>query len=687
MTTPSPDDLLSQLLAQPSIASARTLSKTSPPLSQAFKDNLLTILKHHIAPSAWPIALSCVDRRLLSKKHRAAFDADFAADAVADPRNAAHWDLHDLCALVGIIDGLLFHIGDVGHGENPGVYYDSIADWEDGWRDGRSFRWRGQPERHPLGERRGLERDQGGEDPENFRWAFQRLAGLREGPLLFEGVDVDVDEDGEALDTRPRLQRAFFRLEFLRRAYYARPLFPRGARWQTREATFVNGAPTGVAGETYATRLARAEVVFRGWTKSDFAEVICAFKATLNHYAVEVDAMLRDFGDALEREHIPCADVYWTTKVNNAWKKGIEEDAAAVGLQYERNVFWDDEEREKVLFGEEVDDEFYEMRQRLWDERLMQEDHERRMLLPLSHAEFDDMGCTIFRSSVVQRAWYPYGVRYEDKPILPEAAPDEEMARYFHVLCSLPLKFLDQFIKMDREEKRRFLKTMYHAISRMKASHTPLFFSGEVRAWSSKPADASDARHWDYTREPRLFPELAVRCVTLSCLFKTYEMSCDPWYHGWRLWQDTNLQNQNSWKWDKWALTPFAWKRFREQELRYDFFDINPVLRTKGESWAVLWRSPRRYLRLIWTGPEADRPRWEGYLHPGRLDPNECYCHVGEGCAMCTPLPLPKDLQLEWELFTPEEMEAELEFERKLREPAEMYDELLKKYATEDWNA
>ncbi|KAK1599374.1 uncharacterized protein LY79DRAFT_504762 [Colletotrichum navitas] len=171
------------------------------------------------------------------------------------------------------------------------------------------------------------------------------------------------------------------------------------------------------------------------------------------------------------------------------------------------------------------------------------------------------------------------------------------MSRFLHVLCSLPLRFLGEFMSLPEARQRGFLQTSYWALARVKASHTPLFFSGEMSAWSSEPAD------------------------------------------------------------DR-GVTPAVWERIRAK-VAYKSADVNGVLDTSPESRAAVWRSGREFERQLWTGPMAERERWEGYGHAGRLDPNECYCQLGSNCALCLPLPVSE--VPEWELLTKEEPKEEIE--------------------------
>ncbi|KAK1982863.1 hypothetical protein LZ30DRAFT_716104 [Colletotrichum cereale] len=239
-----------------------------------------------------------------------------------------------------------------------------------------------------------------------------------------------------------------------------------------------------------------------------------------------------------------------------------------------------------------------------------------------------------------------------------EADPELAMSRFLHVLCSLPLRFLGEFMGMPEDRQRDFLKTSYWALARVKASHTPLFLSGEVSAWSSEPADGGggSSRRWDHERHPRLFPELSVRVAAMACVYNVYECQMHP-AMGFRVRADA-ANGGWRWRWDDQGVTPAVWGRVLVG-VAYRSVNINGVVGMSPESWAAVWRSDREFERQLWTGPMAERERWEGYGHAGRLDPNECYCRLGSNCALCLPLP---DTELpEWELFTKEELKEEIE--------------------------
>ncbi|KAL0943617.1 uncharacterized protein CTRU02_201504 [Colletotrichum truncatum] len=649
MTSPSSDECLQQLLRPSSIEEVEQLADSSLPLTEALKKHRHVILRKHISPEAWSDAIACVDRRIhSSKKARAAFDADYESCNVASIENQEHWDLRDLWDLVKIIDKLILHIGDVGSVDTPGIEYVSLRAWEAAWE------LRCNPvdanRRHPLGDLRWLEEDGGTENPTNFQIAFSRHTKLTHKNLSHEGIAMDEI-------TRAKLQRAFFRLEFIRRAYYSRPLFPKGAKWQNRDSTFVNGEPQSLAGETPETRLARAEQIFKGWTKDDFVEIICAFKATLNFYAVPVGDMIQDFVDGAYAA-LDNWDLCHALDFNAGEVHEIRANADAVSLQWELDPL--KKEPDFPLWGIKPDREFLELEGQLRDNLLQLELYKLRRFVQFSHGEFDDLGCTIFKAEEVRRANYPKKMSKHQKPLLHETHPEREMSKFFHALCSLPLKFLDRFIDMSTKRKRRFLKTTYFAVSRIKASHAPMFLSGEVRAWSSKPADERGPRHWEHQTERRVFPELAVRYVALGCLSKLYTIDHDS-YFGWRL--RMNRLNRYVWRWDEQVLTPLAWSELRSK-IAYKPFNINTVFRMSERSWQGLWRSDRRCERLTWVGRSMNRFCWEGYGHPGRLDPNECYCHVGEGCGLCTHLP-PSKIP-EWELFTEDDWKEEFETEKQL---------------------
>lgn len=664
MSTSADDPLLQELLDFDSLAEAESYALTSPALKKAFRDNKLIILQKHIDQQAWHDAVACVDTRLNgSKKVRMEFDQAYTDKTLAKPENESFWGLTDLCGLVKIIDKLIDRIDEAGHDPNhgpldppssrdPGVF-NTLDIWQDAWH-GPSQQPAPQP--HPLGDRCWLEKDQGTEDPENFRYAFARKANFypphnRPG---YEGVEVD------GLN-RPKIQRAFFRLEFLRRAYYRRPLFPRGARWQCRNATLVHGEPQCNPGETPETRLARAEKVFAGWKREDFVEITCVFRATLNYYAVPLARMLDDFVqdafEAVESEETHRVRDQLAREEADAWR-----DAEAVGLQWEHHPLFGGETGAMAdipLWDIPPDNEFLKMRGQLLDERDDRERWRRRRLVPLSRGEFDDVGCSVFRLPEIRGK----RVHNADPSIsLDEAHPELEMSKFLHLLASLPLRFLDKFMGMSERRQRRFLKTTFQAVARVKLSHAPSFLSGEVRAWSSKPADADGKKNWDRDQGERIFPELAVRSISLACLSRLYQMSVDN-YFGWDILLSEDL-NRPVWKWEAAELTPLSWAALRSK-IKYKPYPINRLLGMSPESWRAVWRSDREIERMLWTGPGMDRERWEGYGHPGRLDPNECYCHFGQGCALCTPLPFVN--VPEWKLFTAEEKLEEHAMDEYLR--------------------
>ncbi|EFQ29678.1 uncharacterized protein GLRG_04822 [Colletotrichum graminicola M1.001] len=231
------------------------------------------------------------------------------------------------------------------------------------------------------------------------------------------------------------------------------------------------------------------------------------------------------------------------------------------------------------------------------------------------------------------------------------------MSRFLHVLCSLPLRFLGEFMSMPEARQRGFLQTSYWALARVKASHTPLFLSGEMSAWSSEPADGGGLRRrWDHEKHTRLFPELSVRAAAMACVCNVYECQVHP-AMGSRVRADVENGGWR-WRWDDRGVTPAVWERIRA-EVAYKGVNVSGVLGMSPENWAAAWRSDREFERQLWTGPMAEQERWEGYGHAGRLDPNECYCQLGSNCALCLPLPYAE--VPDWELLTKEELKEEIE--------------------------
>ncbi|KAF6811224.1 hypothetical protein CPLU01_15160 [Colletotrichum plurivorum] len=418
-------------------------------------------------------------------------------------------------------------------------------------------------------------------------------------------------------------------ISLLRRAHYARPLFPRGAR---------------------------AEAAFAGWAPEDFLEVTCAFRATLNWYAVPVAAMLdgfaADVGRALGSAEARRVEGHLDREERGVRRPAVGAQPAAggpsgaghspLGRAARQRVFRLPRAARRPAAGP-----------RALAAAQVGAPEPRRVGRPgLQHlpAERDARRGKRGRSS--------------SREALREAHPELEMSKFFHVLCSLPLRFLDRFLGMSERWQRRFLKSVFHAVSRVKASHAPMFLSGEVRAWSSKPADETGRRNWDHTDEhlPRIFPELAVRSVSLACLSRIYKLTYDR-YHGWEV--RTDAQGRAVWMWDDDDVTPLSWAHLPSR-VEYKPYPVDGVLGMSPESWRAVWRSDRQAERLAWTGPGMDRPRWEGYGRAGRPDPDECRCHFGQACALCTPLPfvgVP-----EWELLTAEERRAERALNEYLRD-------------------
>ncbi|KAF6822814.1 hypothetical protein CPLU01_11781 [Colletotrichum plurivorum] len=677
---PSTDDLLRELLRCKTLAEAERLALSSPALNQVFKDNKLRIVKKHIAPMAWPDAVACVDRRLNgSKTARKEFDKAYADKTHDDiPKNEEFWGLTDLCDLVKIIDDLLDRIAEAGDDskvivpasdpfahlhpgppeptKRPPGNFNNLTDWEADWRSDKIWVTAADP--HPMGDRGPeLDKDQGTESAGNFHHAFARRAKFdpKEARPGYEGCAVDYY-------TRPRLQRAFFRLEFLRRAHYQRPLFPRGAKWQCRTATLDGGEPACAPGETTETRLARAEQVFAGWDRDDFVEIVCAFRATLNYYAVPLADMLDDFVRDL-RGAVVSDEVNRIGPQLDRAARELAQDAKCIGLQWEHNpLFFGAPPMPDIpLWDVPPDNDFLEMRAQLQDRESDLRSWQERRFKFLARAGFHEVGCSVFRPSDVyakrQRSTYPM-------MSLDEAHPEALMHKFLHVLVSLPLRFLTKFLRMSRSRQRRFLKGSFEAVHRVKMSRAPAFLSGEVRAWSSQPAVGDRRKNWDCGSCDRIFPELAVRSVSLSILNRLYEVKFHPYYgHYVRMSEDLN---RAVWRWDEYVITPLSWADLRAK-IAYKPYPVDRVLRMSPESWRAVWWSDRQVLRQFWTGPGMDRKRGEGFgqAAAGRSDPDECYCSFGQGCALCIPLPH-VDVP-EWELFTPEEIRGELAMDEYLR--------------------
>ncbi|OHF02729.1 hypothetical protein CORC01_01830 [Colletotrichum orchidophilum] len=705
--------LLEDLLAQESLEDIEDLCEEDPSLRKVFDNNKAQVLRKHIAPEAWADAICCVDRRLqhLGKAAREAFDRDYADGTVADypppqdgtarggtasaagsssssrsifsfsfsslggnraqktkkpqPTDRGQWDLNDLCNLVKVINKLLDRISECQK------LYASLEEWENSWQDRRpdDFPEDWGPEGEEIRPQFiRLCKDNGTEDPMHFAYAFERHTAFDERGPLYEGVDLT---EGTPTN-RAKLQRAFFRLEFMRRAFYQRPFFPRGAKWQNRTATMTEGRVRGAAGETYATRLARADKMFKRWTPDDFIEVICAFKATLNEYAVPIRDLLQDFHTNIEY-YRNCEDQDRFHDACGTRGEQLEDNGRAIGLQWEQDPFHL-EERLVPMWDIEPSDDFYSLRAQLLDDRA---DGKRLAAecfpAPLARAEFDEWHSTIYRSERVRFA--PRNKREREDPAqrvsAKEAHPVLAMSRFLHVLCSLPLAFLDEFLAMPTHDKHSFLRSSYWAVARVKASRAPSFLSGEMRAWCSKPAAAAATAAVDHDEDgdpdrgnrPRLFPELSVRAASIGCVAKVYEY-IENHYLGFRI--ATYPEEQGGWCkwwWDDVRLPALVWDELH-WELTSETVRINHVFRMSDVQWRQVWRSDREFERQVWTGRAMDREVWEGY---GAADPNGCYCHWGGGCGICVPLP---EVELpEWELMTPAEVLEESNLMGFMREP------------------
>ncbi|KAK1655160.1 hypothetical protein BDP81DRAFT_337058, partial [Colletotrichum phormii] len=204
--------LLQELLAQESIEDVEGLCEENPTLRKVFKDNMVQVLRKHIAPEAWADAICCVDRRLKhpGKTARRAFDEDYANGTVADwpppPESImgsiagsarrtisyylsafagagikmskqpcterGQWDLTGLCQLVMIIDKLLDRVS------QAQKIYASFEEWEDSWQNRRTNDlpdaiWGDHIE---ILKPKFLARcnDNGTEDPNNMTYAWDR---------------------------------------------------------------------------------------------------------------------------------------------------------------------------------------------------------------------------------------------------------------------------------------------------------------------------------------------------------------------------------------------------------------------------------------------------------------------------------------------------------------------------------
>ncbi|KAK1726598.1 hypothetical protein CaCOL14_004384 [Colletotrichum acutatum] len=694
--------LLQELLAQESITDVEDLCKENPTLRKVFKDNMMQILRKHIAPEAWSDAICCVDRRLKhpGKTARSAFDEDYANGTVANwppppegivgsisgrarrtisyyleafasagPQMSkspctqrGQWDLTGLCQLVKIIDQLLDRVS------QAQKVYASFEEWENSWQDRRSDelpddRW--GPDIATLKPRfSALCRDDGTENPDNMIYAFERHTAYDEerGPVS-EGVLM-------TKTNRAKLQRAFFRLEFIRRAYYQQPFYPRGAEWQTRNDTMVEGVVRGPAGETYEARLARAEEIFKRWdSKDEFVEVVCAFKATLNEYAIPVSDLLQAFSDTIE-QYLKSDEV---RRAEAACRKRHQEtvwNGDAVGLQWEWNPY---DLREPVLPAWEIphSDDFFTLRAQLLDDRAdLGRQMDECLPAPLARAEFDAWHATIYRSERIRFA--PRNRRERQNPSLRkpavEAQPMHAMSRFLTVMCSLPLSFMGEYLAMESYKKARFLKSAYWAVARVRASRCPSFLSGEMRAWCSNPNVVHDRDGNPVLGpHPRLLPEMSVRAASIACVSKTYEFVENDCV-GWRL--PSRPESRGGWwkwKWDDDRLPAKAWDDLHWQISSFTT-KINKVFRMGDVEWAQVWRSSREFERQVWTGRRMDREVWEGYGDPDRVDGNDCYCRWGSGgCGICVPLP---EVELpEWELMTPAEVLEESHVSQFVRQP------------------
>ncbi|WQF79512.1 hypothetical protein CDEST_04526 [Colletotrichum destructivum] len=731
--------LMRQLLSLTSMRDVDSLTAESASVRAIFQRNKLEVLRNLIAPEAWDDAIACVDRRLrMGKAARRAFHEDYDNGIVSSfpsddplgeggsrgdnsgkggvddgrsantspatptkegrrhprPTDRGQWDLDDLCNLVRIIERLLSR-------EHHNTY-PTFAKWEASWKS--PWPRRNVHAYRPVSSREGADwtvrdydgrehhyeelcRDHGTEDPENFEYAFQRHTNLDQDGVPYEGVTVNST-------TRPRLQRALFRLELLRRAHYQRPLFPRGARFASRTRTVREGV-FGPAGETYETRRARAGAFFRGWAADDFLEAVCVFKATLNEYAVPVSEMMEDFMVAVD-ETFEAPEQLRVDRVCGDIKTDFREvPERAAGLRWVKDPSTgeeslrivdgltesDEEPDDAQSLGvtddhDEPDEKLYAARAKLLDDKEELDIFTASLMVPFDRFEFDDLRSTIFRSERC-RAMPRHRRQREHpslRPPLRETSPDEAMSRFLHVLCSLPLAFLGEFMVMPTSRQRDFLKASYWALSRVKASQTPLFLSGEMSAWSSRPPDGVDGPDRDLgaVHDARLFPALSVRAAAIACVCDVYVFQEHP-SMGFRVLADSQDDGDGGgcgwrWRWTTARMAPVLWERLRS-EMRFENFDIDGVFRMSPESWAAVWRSDREFERQLWTGPKAETERWEGYRRAaaGRRDPDECYCRLGDRCALCLPLPDVK--HPERELFTKEEWEEEKRDEREDMRP------------------
>ncbi|KAL2880988.1 hypothetical protein SGCOL_003641 [Colletotrichum sp. CLE4] len=680
--------LIEELLVQESIGDVEDLCEESPTLRKVFKDNMVQILRKHIAPEAWADSICCVDRRLkhLGKTARRTFNEDYANGTVADwppPTEGimgsiagsarrtisyylsafagagvqtntqpcmerGQWDLTGLCQLVKVIDKLLDRVS------QAHKIYATFEEWEDSWQNRRpndlpDAIW---GEHIEILKPKFLARcnDNGTEDPDNMTYAWDRHTA-------YEPDRVHISEGVLMTKTnRAKLQRAFFRLEFIRRAYYQQPFYPRGAKWQSRNATMMEGEIRGPAGETYETRVERAEEMFKHWDKDGFIEVICAFKATLSEFVNPVRHLLKTFAESIP-QYIDMDQVH---RFREAYETRYQEtnwNGEAVSLQWE----WDPYDlRQAFLPVWDVphSDDFFTLRSQLLDDRAdLGKQMDECLPAPLAHAEFDAWHATIYRSERIRFA--PQRKREREDPSLrklaTEACPLRAMMRFLTVMCSLPLSFMGEFLAMPPYRKARFVKSAYWAVARVKASRCPSFLSGEMSAWCSWPTVVYNKRGKpDLGTRPRLLPEMSVRAASIGCVAKVYEF-VENEVVGWRLVPHPGSEGGWwKWKWDD-ACLPAKVLDDLHCDLSSFTTKINKVFRMDDIKWAQVWRSDCEFERQVWTGRMMDREVWEGYGDPGRVDGNACYCRWGSsGCGICVPLP---EVELpEWELMTPDEV-------------------------------
>ncbi|GKT40991.1 uncharacterized protein ColSpa_01172 [Colletotrichum spaethianum] len=218
-------------------------------------------------------------------------------------------------------------------------------------------------------------------------------------------------------------------------------------------------------------------------------------------------------------------------------------------------------------------------------------------------------------------------------------------------------------VQMDKKARARLQRAFFRLeLIRRAYYQRPFFpkgarFAGRTR--TVREGEFGTAGE-TYEKDTRLFPELSVRAAAIACVCNVYECQTHP-AMGSRVRVDRK-DGSWCWRWDDRSIAPWSRSASAPRSVK-----INDVFRMNSKSWAAVWRSDREYEKQLWTGPMAERERWEGYGHAGCMDPNECYCQLGGNCSLCLPLP---DTELsEWDLFTKDELQDEIEEIEDLRDP------------------